>query len=54
MREKRKREPAPRRDPDDAPDLSTPYWREKFAKAPVETGLSARQVLARLRDRTRK
>lgn len=23
---------------DDAPDLSTPYWAERFAKAPVQRG----------------
>lgn len=23
---------------DDAPDLSTPYWQEQFAKAPVRRG----------------
>jgi uncharacterized protein (DUF4415 family) len=23
---------------DDAPDLSTPYWQERFAKAPVQRG----------------
>ena len=25
-------------DPDDAPDLSTPYWRKKFEAAPVKRG----------------
>ena len=25
-------------DPDDAPDLSTPYWQEQFAKARVTRG----------------
>jgi uncharacterized protein (DUF4415 family) len=25
-------------DPDDAPDTSTPYWQERFARAPVLRG----------------
>lgn len=25
-------------DPDDAPDLTDPYWIEKFSKAPVQRG----------------
>lgn len=31
-------------DPDDAPDLSTPYWRAKFDAAPVQRGRPRQEV----------
>lgn len=38
MKEKKNTTQADWVDPDDAPDLSTPYWQEQFAKAKVTRG----------------
>jgi uncharacterized protein (DUF4415 family) len=38
MTGKKKNSPAAWHDPDDAPDLSTPAWQEKFAQVQVSRG----------------